>query len=156
MKKILIIFYSRTGVTKKIAEVIKRRLGAESEEIISLKNRQGAIGYLLSGLEASRKTLAKIKPAVINPADYDLVIIGTPIWAWNLSSPVRAYLTEQSGKFKKVAFFCTMGGSGDDKAFAEMEKICGLKPLATLALTTKKVMTNDYEIEINDFIVRLR
>lgn len=155
MSKILIVFYSRTGVTKKIAEVIKQKLGGDSEEINSIKNRSGAFGYLISGKEATQKTLAEIKPATINPSDYDLVVIGTPIWAWNLSSPVRTYLTDQKIKFKKVAFFCTMASSGDDKAWAEMEKISGLAPAATLALTTKQVMTGNYEQEINSFVAKL-
>ena len=153
--KTLVVFYSRTGTTKKVAEAIAQKTGADLEEIKDTANRSGAMGYVRSGRDAMRKKLTKLEPLLKNPADYDLVVIGTPIWGWNVSAPVRTYLTEQKEKFlpeadKKVAFFCTMGGSGDKNAFSEMEKIIGKEPVATLALTTKEVVKNDYSQAIED------
>lgn len=138
----LLIYYSRTGTTRKVAEAIKKELNCQSEEIESVRDRKGAFGYIISGKEASQKKPAEIKEIKTDAEQFDCVIIGTPIWAWNVSSPVRAYLEANKGKFKKVAFFCTQGGSGDAKAFAEMEKICGLKPEATLAFLTKEALGN--------------
>jgi flavodoxin len=153
--KTLVVFYSRTGTTKKVAEAIAKKTGADLEEIKDTVDRSGAMGYIRSGRDAMKKRLTNLEPILKNPADYDLVVIGTPIWGWNVSAPVRTYLTEQKEKFlpgadKKVAFFCTMGGSGDKNAFSEMEKIIGKKPAATLALTTKEVVKGDYTKAIED------
>jgi len=115
--KTLIVYYSRTGATKKLAGFLAEKLGAESEEIKDTVKRAGVTGYLLAGRDASLRRLTKLETIKNNPADFDLVIIGTPIWAFNMSAPIRTYLTEQKDKFKRVAFFCTMGGSGDEKAF---------------------------------------
>ena len=98
--KALVVFYSRTGATKKVAVEIAESLKCDIEEIIDLHNRKGAIGYLKSGMHATLKKPAKIKKSRKNPASYGTVIIGTPIWSFNVSSPVRAYLMQNKGKIK--------------------------------------------------------
>ena len=156
--KILIAYYSRTGTTKKVAESLKEKLGLEVdlEEIQDIVNRDGVKGYMLAGRDAMQKRLTKLLPIKSLPENYDLVIIGTPSWAWTMSVPVRAYITEQKEKFKDVAFFCTMGGSGDEKTFLEMEKIIGKKPKATLALKTVEVVKNEFENRVADFAEKIK
>lgn len=150
--KILIACYSRTGMTKKVAEALAQKLNAELEEIKDTADRSGARGYLLSGRDAMKKRLTKLEPVRFNPAEYDMTIIGTPIWAWNVSAPVRTYITENKDKFQNTAFFCTMGGSGDKKTFIEMEKVIGKKPERTLSLTTKEVVNNKFSEKLNKFL----
>lgn len=153
--KILVVYYSRTGTTKKVAEMIAQKLGAEVEEIKDTVDRRGAKGYLISGRDAMKKKLTTLQPVAKNPADFDLVITGTPIWGWNMSVPVRTYVTEQKDNFKSVAFFCTMGGSGNKKAFLEMAEIIGKSPKSTLALTTKEVVSGDIEAAVASFAEKL-
>lgn len=147
MSNTLIVYYSRTGITKKVGESIKNKLNCEVEEIFTVKNVSGVLGYIVCGKQATTKKPAEIKPTVKNPADYDLVIIGTPIWGWNISGPIRAYLMNNVGKFKKIACFCTMGGSGADTAFREIEKITSLKPIADLAILTKEARKCEEKVE---------
>ena len=133
--KILIAYYSRTGTTKKVAEVLGIKLNADIEEIKDTVDRVGAKGYLLSGRDATLRRMTTIEPMQKNPADYDLVIIGTPIWSWNLSVPVRTYLEQHKTEFKNIALFCGMGGSGDKRAGqgfagAELRRMtCDLQPI---------------------------
>ena len=154
--KILVVYYSRTGTTKKIATAIASHVDCDLEEIGDVADRSGLVGYMKSGKEASLKQLPDIKAQKKDPADYDLVVIGTPIWAWDVASPVRTYLTRNAGKIKKAAFFCTMGGSGDKGAFKTMEGFCGTKPKATLVLRTKEVVQNAYAELVKDFAKKLR
>ena len=154
--KPLIIYYSRTKTTKKVAESISSQLNCDIEEIIDLKSRKGPIGYIIAGKEAMRKELPKIKVPTNNPQQYDITIIGTPVWGWTISSPIRTYLTRNKDNFKKVAFFCTQGSSGAESTFKEMEKISRKKPLATLKLTTIEVKNNDYDDKINKFIESIK
>lgn len=149
--KIIVVFYSRTGTTRKAGLEIAKSLGCDSEEIVDTANRKGILGYLKSGMDSTRKRLTKLRPMQNDVSRYDLVVIGTPIWAWNISSPVRTFITENKGRIKKVAFFCTMGSSGAEKAFREMESILGKKPASTLALTTKEVMAGDISKKIAGF-----
>jgi flavodoxin len=156
INKILIVYYSRTGLTRKIADRLQAKLKCEVEEIISSKKRSGVVGYLLSGKEAAQKKAAEIQPTLKNPADYDLVIIGTPIWSWNLSSPVRAYLLQNADRLKRVAVFCTMSGSGDKSAFTETEKICGYNLLASVSFLSKEVAAGKFEAKLEKFAKEAR
>jgi flavodoxin len=154
--KILIIYYSRTGTVRKVAEKLKEKLNCGLEEIKDLANRQGTLGYLKSGKEATMEKPVKIEEIKNKIEDCDLVIIGTPVWAYNMCSPVRACLINNKDKFKKVAFFCVQGGSGSERVFKKMEELINQKPLATLALLTKEVATNDFEAKLENFINSLK
>lgn len=154
--KILIAYYSRTGVTKKIALKLAEFLVCETEEIKTKNNRLGIIGYLISGKEAYFKKPAKIEETKSDPSLYNLVIVGTPIWSFNLSSPIRAYLKKYQGKIKQIAFFCTQGGRGAEQAFLEMKKESGIKPTATLTLKTKEVVNEQYLEQLNNFIKQIK
>jgi flavodoxin len=77
--KTLVIFYSRTGFTKKIAEEIAKKLDAEIEQIKDLRNRKGFFGFLISGYEAVTKKLAKIAQIEKNPTQYDLIVVSSEV-----------------------------------------------------------------------------
>lgn len=153
--KTLVVYYSRTGTTKKVGEEIAKKLGADKEEIIDTTDWSGPIGWFYAGRAGMKRLFTKLKRPKLNPADYDLLIIGTPIWSFNMSAPVRTYLTAFKNKFKKVAFFCTMGGRGDQKAFKEMGEIIETEPIKTLTLTTKEVTGDNFQNKLEKFISSL-
>ncbi|MGE5556920.1 MAG: flavodoxin family protein [Caulobacteraceae bacterium] len=130
----LVVYYSRSGHTRKVAETITGMLKCDVEEIIDIADRSGITGYMRSGFEAMMKKQTILKNAQKDPSKYDLVIIGTPVWALSVSSPVRTYMLQNRDKFKNVAFFCTYGSVGADSTFAQMEEICGKKPIGSLGL----------------------
>ena len=139
--KILVVYYSLTGHTKGIAEAIADECGADIEQIKDIKRREGAFVMFWSGREALLKRPGLIQPSEIEPAQYDLVILGTPVWAWALSSPMRAYITQHSSSLTWVAFFCTEGGSGGKRAFRQMSDLIGKQPVATLEITETDLKT---------------
>lgn len=153
---ILVIFYSRTGNTRKVAQEIAKQLNCPIEEIFDTKDRSGVRGYISAGRDATLKNLTELKPIKHNPAEYDMIIAGTPVWGWGVSTPIRTYLENNKKDFKNMAFFCTMGGSGGDRAFKQMEEICGTKPLATLALLAKEITGNGLAKKIIDFTGRIK
>ncbi len=118
--KSLVIYYTRTGKTKFVAEAIATQLGADVEEVVDLKKRQGKIGWIMSGKDASRQSLTEIAPTKKAPADYDLVVIGTPIWAWSPTPAIRTYISQNNLSGKKVALFYTF--DNDLKQAAEKTK----------------------------------
>ena len=131
--KTLVVYYSKTGLTKKIGDSVADLLKAETEEIVDLTDRSGFWGWLFGGRDAFRKKTTKISTPGKDPAAYDLVIIGSPIWAGNITPAVRTYLLENAKKLlNNVAFYCSKGGTPGKKFFAEMEKLSGKKPLARL------------------------
>ena len=153
--KALVVFYSRTGITRKVAEYLKETLQCDLEELIDLKDWKGPIGFIVSGKDSLMKKQADIKQVQKNPGDYDLVILGTPVWAGTMSCAIRTYLRQQKDKFKGAAFFCTTRGSGIQSTFKHMEKDCGKAPLATLGLKTAQVKKAKFMNEVSQFADRL-
>ena len=154
--KILIVYYSRTGATRRLAEALAKSLHADIEPIVDSKDRSGILGYLRSVAEVLQKHGAPIKPMRTDPRSYDLVVIGTPIWAWSVSSPVRSYLAANRGRLPDVAFFCTMGSRGSERAFEEMQAIAGKAPRAGCAVTAREVASEAYGRLIAQFMEQLK
>ncbi|MGO8800152.1 MAG: flavodoxin family protein [Roseiarcus sp.] len=153
--RILVVFYSRSGTTRKIAASLAASLGCEIEEIAPTKERSGLFGYWRSAREATQKQPASIVRAKIDPAAYDLVIVGTPVWAWSVSSPIRAYLTANKARLPDVAFFCTFGNAGAESAFAQMEAIVGQAPRAVCGFKAGTVTSGVFETRLAEFVKSL-
>lgn len=149
--KTLVIYYSRTGNTRKVANAIAKSLKADIEEIEDNENRMGIGGYLKSGMQATLKKTSEIRKLKKNPSKYGLVIIGTPIWSWSLIPPIRFFLNENKGNLKKTAFFCTEGGSGGKRVFKGMQELCRKKPLATSEIFEKEVKNGSYVKKVKIF-----
>lgn len=154
--KILVIFYSRSGTTRRIALAVSAALGGSIEEIAEDRGRNGLLGYCRSVFEARRKRSANILPAKNDPKSFDLVVIGTPVWAWSVSSPVRAYLSANKDRLPALAFFCTLGGAGSERAFAQMQDIVGKAPRATCAITAGDVAAGRDVAQVASFARTLR
>jgi flavodoxin len=128
--RILIVYYSRSGNTERVAKDIAVRLGADVEQVTDKKNRAGFLGYFASGKDAVKENLTEIGLVKKNPAEYDIVIFGTPMWAGNITPALRTYIMQKKTMLKKVAWFITAGGSSDMRVVAHMEKATGIVALA--------------------------
>ncbi|MCF7855175.1 MAG: NAD(P)H-dependent oxidoreductase [Candidatus Pacebacteria bacterium] len=154
--KILVVYFSRTGNTRKVATRIAESLQADIEEIKETQSRAGVAGYFGAGLASLFRKTPRIEPHARKAADFDLTIIGTPVWAFTMAAPVRTYLEQNAGAFSKVAFFCTMGGSGASRTFQHMQEILGTVPEATLSLNERQLKGNDLQDLIREFTEKMR
>jgi flavodoxin len=154
--KILVVYYSRSGTTRKVAQSLATALQCDSEEIVDARSRNGMLGYLRSVIEARRRVPARIALSIKDPSTYDLIVVGTPVWAWSLSSPVRAYMIANSARFPALAFFCTLGGAGSDSAFAQMQDLAGKSPVACLSVTARDLASGSYRSRLSAFVESLR
>lgn len=108
--KALVVYYSLFGNTKFVAEKLAGELGAEIHKTSDL------------GVDLSQ---------------YDLVAVGTPIWAGKARWPVNNFLKRNDFTGKKLALFCTRSGSGEN-AFPAMEEIASTKAASTKDFITPK------------------
>ncbi len=152
MSHILVVYYSLSGNTQKVAEAIASACDADIEVIADVKSRSGALGYLRSIREALTKRLVDIQPVNKDPSQYDLLILGTPVWAGNISSPLRSYIEQQKNKFNQVAFFCTQGSSGADKVLQKMTELSAKEPAATLVLNDREIQKQAYDESLQKFV----
>jgi menaquinone-dependent protoporphyrinogen IX oxidase len=154
--KTLVVYYSRTGLTKKVATYISTKLNADLDEVIDKKSRSGPIGYMTGGRDAMKEVLTSITNAH-NPKDYDLIIIGGPVWAWTVTPAIRTYLDQNVDalRVKKVAFFATQGSSGSDKKFLAMEEMLRVKPISTLTINGKDFKDDVHIHKTDSFIAAI-
>ncbi len=144
--KSLVVYYSRSNVTKKLAENIASKINADIEEITPKVNYRGKIGYVRGGKDAMSEKIVDLETLKYNPNDYDVVYVGGPVWASKAANPVISYLKQNEGNFKNIKFFLTAGKSGFESSFKQMENY-SIKPLKTLQLTTKEVKKDDYVLD---------
>ncbi|MDO8447759.1 MAG: flavodoxin [Rhodoferax sp.] len=156
MTKILVLYYSRTGFTRTIARQIAGACSADLEPIEDVTGRNHAGGYVRSAIEAALHVATPIRPAKHVPSDYDIVVIGTPIWCGNVASPVRSYLKRQRRQFHRVAFFCSYGGSGHAKVLRDLESLCGRPAVATLAVADADVTGESFRDRLSEFTDALK
>jgi Flavodoxin len=155
MNSTLVVFHSRSGHTRGVAKALAERLNADLDEIVVHQRRDGPLGYVRCALEGWAGCAASVRATKHDPSRYERVIIGTPIWFWSLSSPVRAWVQSHHLGHAKLAFFCTMGGSGAGHAFEQLESLCGRAPQATLALTEAQVASG-FGVAMEHFIDELQ
>jgi flavodoxin len=134
--KTLVIYYTRTGNTKFVAETVAAELGADIEEVIDMKNRQGKLSFMSAGRDAMRGKETEIGQTKRIPTDYDLIIIGQPVWAGNPTPAIRTYMSKNDLSGRKVALFFSDSNLGKAE-----EKTKALMPNSTfvgeLALPAK-------------------
>ena len=121
--KSLVVYYSRSGNTRFAAEQISKEIGGEIEEIIDKKKRKGLLGFVSSGYDATRGRATKIAAIKRSPKDYDLVVVGTPMWNKRITPAVRTYLRDNNFSEKRVALFCTNLGSEPERVFKTLKEL---------------------------------
>ena len=150
--KSLLVYYSRTGTTKKVADAISDIINCDIEEIVDEKDRSGFLGFLVSFWEAMQKKQTQIQDIKKDPSEYDLVIIGSPTWISNTPPPIRTYLSQITTDVPDTAFFCTYGHAGYEKVFDEMKTLSGKDPVALLNLSSKDVKKEDNRDKVKNFV----
>jgi flavodoxin len=137
--KALVVFYSRTGNTRGVAGTIARELGADLEELVDKRGRKGFLGYLKAGRDAIRKKSAELEPLRHSASDYDMIFVGTPVWASNPAPAVRTFLDSHDLSGKRIALFCTMASGGEEATFSAMRTLLvGSEVTGQLAIAMKK------------------
>lgn len=155
MDKTLIVYYSLGGSTRAVAESLASMLGADLDRIEDAVPRLGAFGYARSVFEALAKGVPTVRFAR-DPREYRLVILGTPVWAGTMASPLRSYLLMNRGRFAEVACFCTQGGRGAPETLRELQMLSGAESAPAYATTQTEVENRSYEQGLAKFAASLK
>lgn len=121
--KILVVYYSLEGNTKMIANSIAATADGSILELVPTKNIKpnGFTKFLKGGKQVVTKDIPELMPNAIKPEEFDILFIGTPVWAWTFAPALRAFFTNNSLKGKKIALFSCNGGS-NGKTFENMKE----------------------------------
>ena len=123
MKK-AVVFYSLSGNTQAAAKEIAEGIGADLIELKLVKpfptekSKQLALGGMqaMFGMKPSIQELSK------NIKEYDVLILGTPIWAGTIAAPVHSFLNKYQVLDKIVAIFTFSGGGDNKRCIAKLSK----------------------------------
>src|SRR5690348_16078494 len=118
--RILVVYYSLSGNTERVAKDLAAHLGADLQRIRERTNRRGFLGHLRAAFDSLRERPAPLMDVARDAAEYDLTIVGTPIWTGRVTPAVRTYLESIRGRVRHVAFFTTSGNNGVDKVILSM------------------------------------
>ncbi|MBE6493981.1 MAG: flavodoxin [Methanosphaera stadtmanae] len=119
----LVIYYSRSGNTKKIARIIKKEVNADIIEIKDKTRRVGTLGFLKGIMDSIRNQDTKIEPSFIDVSKYDLIYIGSPVWASKPAPAIIQLLHNTDFTGKKVITFDSMMASGGEATINFMNEI---------------------------------
>ncbi|XES78005.1 MAG: flavodoxin family protein [Candidatus Bathyarchaeia archaeon] len=126
--KSVVVYYSRTGNTKFIAETIAAQLCADLCEVTDKTKRDGKLTYLTGGFASLREKPTEIE--VSKPVGvYDLVVVGSPVWAGKIAPAIRTFLKTTDLSQKLVALFVTLGGDKPEHALQNMKTAFAAKQL---------------------------
>ena len=68
--------------------------------------------------------LPPLKPTDINPESYDVIFLGSPVWANHISQPVKSFLAKYNLGGKTIIPFVTHSGGGRGQSFKDIETLC--------------------------------
>ncbi len=105
--KNLIIYFSRSGYTKKLAYELANKTSQAIYEIKTTEKIKGNLGFWWCGRFAMHKWKMNLEEINIDLTKYDEITICTPIWVFGVSSPIRAFCHIAKGKIKKVNYVTT-------------------------------------------------
>lgn len=131
--KSLVVYYSQTGATKKLAEIFQKAKNADVFEIATVTPYPSTYDSTIAAVGAQRES--KQWPALVNAkadlAKYDTVYLGYPIMFGSFAPPVYTFLDSNDLSGKVVVPFCTYGSGGRKASAAELKT---LEPNANVTL----------------------
>ena len=127
MNKTLVAYFSASGTTRKIAEMIAE-VGDFSlyeitpKELYTSDDLNWMNKKSRSSVEMSNK---KIRPEITDTdahiKEYDTIILGFPIWWYVAPTIVNTFLEKYDFSGKKIVLFATSGGSGFGNTVKELK-----------------------------------
>lgn len=120
--KILVIYYSFDGNCRFIAQAIAQAAGAELLELKPKKEigSHGFMKYFWGGRQVIMKQKPELLPLDKQSDQYDVLFIGSPVWAWSYAPALATFFSTVTLTGKKIALFCCHGG-GKGKTLEKMK-----------------------------------
>lgn len=151
----VVVFVTRTGHARQLAELIQKETGFPAAEIGDRVSRKGFFGYMKAGFQAVARKATPISDPAISLADKKIVILIQPIWASSVVPPLRTWLQSHANELqgKKTALLVTNKGGPVDKLKIAFET--EFWPLAALASIPEKTDKSEKQRIVREFLASL-
>nr|WP_320145716.1 flavodoxin [uncultured Anaeromusa sp.] len=125
-RKVLVVYYSRSGQTREIAKQLQVQTGGDLLEIETVEpypqDYAAVVQQSKQEIEANYKPDLKTKAE--NIASYDMIFVGSPIWWGTIAPPVVSFLVGNDFSGKTIVPFVTHAGSGVAQSVEDIKKLC--------------------------------
>ncbi len=139
MDTILVVCYSYTGTTRRLAQLLCSHHGWPLGEIREQQSRSGASGTLRCVLDSLLRRHPAVRYFGPDPEDFHTVVLMSPIWAYRLAGPMRSFVASHRDLVRRFAVVSTMGSAGASNAVTEIAHLLGRPPILAEAFTTREV-----------------
>ena len=160
--KSVIVYFSQTGTTKKLAGALKQAVNADEIELKLVNAYPSTYDSTIAMVGAQResKQWPELSNAKLDLAKYDTVYLGYPIMFGSFAPPIYTFLDSNDLSGKVVVPFCTYGSGGRKASAGELKE---LEPNANVTLAmgvSNKRMTKDEgdsiaKAEVETFLANL-
>ena len=142
MSDTTVLYVSRDGHSRALAEELGKKLGVEALEIVDLVKRKGLIGWIRSGRQASSGAATPIREPKVDLSSVKTVVLVQPVWASAVCPPMRSYLRAHAKVLagKRVAVLASAYGTPSAVIRAKFEGEFGAEigRLAACAVVLQK------------------
>ncbi len=123
--KAMVIYYSRSGNTEKVAKQIQSDLNCD---ILKITPEETYGNYIESCFRVIKERKNKVIPSFVTGipdlTNYDVIFLGYPIWAQDVPAFVADFIQQCDVKGKTIIPFATYGMSGINWTRKTLNKIC--------------------------------
>ncbi|WP_167957734.1 flavodoxin family protein [Anaerosporobacter faecicola] len=150
--KTLVVYYSMEGNTKFAAQELAKEVQGDLLELVPQKAYPtGKISkFIFGGKAATFGEKPKLKPYDCDCNQYDLILIGTPIWNSRITPPLNTFLRDHDLSEKTIALFASSAG-GDASRFFDYMKERYSHIIDTLSLTNAALQKEETEKKVKEF-----
>lgn len=156
MNKVLVVVYSYTGTSRKVADLLCSQQGWPMAEIVETRPRAGAVGSFRCLLDSVFGRHPSIRYEGPHTKKFDAVVLVSPIWGQRLAGPMRSFVGTQRNHLPDVAVISVMGGRGAPNAVAEISQLIGRAPILDVAFTTHEVDNGSFATRLDAFGTAVR
>ncbi len=155
MSEVLVVYYSRTGKTRYLAERLAEMLGAACEAITEEKDRSGALGFVAAGMDTIRKKPTELTHSP-EPEDHAVIVLGMPVWASRPPPAVNEWLGRVDLTGKTVCLFATSDGGSARGAFSRTNELLPKPAAETRRWVRPKQDDEELETSLRDWAEKIR
>ena len=152
----LVVYYSQSGTTEKVANIIQKKTGADIERIETVTPYSGDMGAIAGAFMGERRDgkFRDLKPMKAKVADYDTIYVGYPIWAGTFAGPMHSFVKTADLKGKVIVPFCTFG-SGGNTSIPDLKAALPGSTITSSWYGVRAARVDKAEAEIETFLINL-
>ncbi|MDQ3058569.1 MAG: flavodoxin [Pseudomonadota bacterium] len=139
MSEILVINYSNTGTSRRLAQLLCRQQGWPMAEISEVEPRRGLPGRVRCLLDSGLRRHPLICYTGPPPNEYDAVVLVAPVWSSRLAGPVRSFVKLMCEHLPDLALISVTQSWGAQEVIAELSSLMGCFPVLSTSFTPQEV-----------------